>query len=190
MTLHFHDTVQKRRTGQLCLTDTNGSPVCREEDEGQHFHPRGKGEETIKQRQNGCCTQRTWKGQCSRGDRSINSDPNKKENGQEEDADLLPKREDTKGDGKGDTTRKGPQSASPSGKSNKPVCTHHQMEQGRLRDIPVDVLEFIPQRELKLDAKIFAECLRKRTNRMFSWTSVPTEALALLTVAAEDFARQ
>ena len=72
--------------------------------------------------------------------------------------------------------------------------------QGRVRDIPADVLEFCPERELKLDAKIFAECLRSAptgcspgpggcSNEILKVCLDDHESLALLTVAAEDFAK-
>ena len=72
--------------------------------------------------------------------------------------------------------------------------------QGRLRDIPADALEFHPERELKLDAKIFAECLRNAptgcspgpggcSNEILKVCLDDHESLALLTVAAEDFAK-
>ena len=71
--------------------------------------------------------------------------------------------------------------------------------QERIREIPAEVLDFIPERELQLDSKRFAECLRSApSGSALGMVDVPKifcvcldhrDTLLLLTKAAEDFAR-
>ena len=72
--------------------------------------------------------------------------------------------------------------------------------QERRQQIPVEVLDFVPDGELRLDTKQFAECLRSApsgsspgpggcSNEILKVCLDDRETLLLLTKAAEDFAR-
>ena len=76
----------------------------------------------------------------------------------------------------------------------------HRRPQERLQEISAEIIDFIPDRELKLDAKRFAECLRSApsgsspgpggcSNEFLRVCLDDRETLLLLTRAAEDFAR-
>ena len=69
-----------------------------------------------------------------------------------------------------------------------------------LSPIPQDVFGYVPENELKLDAKLFATCLRSApcgsspgpggcSHEMLKVCLTDSDTLQLLTAAAEDFAR-
>ena len=115
----------ERRTGQVCSRLKHMGRWFVE-----HFKEQELGKETqekllkamhrnrskITDRKNGDCNQWTSKGQNLRGD-SCSTTHDKQKKGKEEDPFLSPKREDTR------NTEGKPKGTSPSGKSNKVVCT-------------------------------------------------------------------